>query len=81
MFVRLMSSLAPLGPLVRRTCFKISGSIGGTLNSGIPVTSLVRSCSIELNTHLFISGSFRLHTFMYDAIKMQDTNLQTFFTK
>lgn len=81
MFVRLMSSLAPVGPLNKRTCFKISGSIDGTLISGIPVVSLSRSCSIELNTHLFISGSFRLHTFMYDAVEMQDTNLQIFFTK
>lgn len=64
-----------MGPLNKRICFNISGSIGGTLNSGIPVINLSRNCSIELNTHLFISGSFRLHTFMYDAMKMQNTNL------
>lgn len=49
--------------------FKTSGSNGGTPNSGIPVINLVRNCSIEFNTQSFKFGFFRLHTFMYDAVK------------
>lgn len=67
--VRLISSRALLGPLSKRMCLSSKGSIGGTFNSGMPVINFPRNCSIELRIHLLTSGSFRLHTLIYGAIK------------